>query len=148
VFVDYQPEGSAEPTRYEFNAKRIRASTAALLESLYRKLSGGNEVTLDAIWLGASQGNATAVRVVLWHCLSQTHATLRIEDVDPYMGEVEVHFSAGELDDLRVQVARNKRMSEAQKEAYLGELEALAVGAEPSEAEGKAPSSDSSTSTG
>jgi hypothetical protein len=146
MFITEKPEGQA-PTRYEFDAKRISMSRAAMLESRFKKLSGEDQVTLELMRMSAIQGGAAAQRVILWHCKNVLHPVLKIEDVDPLMGEVEVKPSAGEIEELRAAVANNTGLNDAQRELILASLDTLAGEPEESD-EGKAPSSDSETSTG
>ncbi len=146
MHITYTPEGQS-PQRYEFDAKRITMSRAAMLESRFKKLSGEDTATIELLRMSAIQGGAAAQRVILWHVLNLEHPTLRIEDVDPLMAEVEVKASKGEIDELRDAVARNTGLNDSQREMILASLDDLRGDAEDSY-EGKAPSTDSETSTG
>jgi hypothetical protein len=145
MFITEKPEGQP-PQRYEFDAKRISMSRATMLESRFKKLSGDDQATLELIRMSAIQGGAAAQRVILWHCKNVLHPTLPIEDVDPLMGEVEVKPSAGEIEELRAAAASAPGLNDSQREMLLASIDAL--GGEPEDDVGKAPSGDSETSTG
>lgn len=149
MFITETTEGD-EPQRYEFNAKRITLSRAAMLETRYKKLSGDDSATVEQIWLGAIQGGAVAQRVILWHCKNVIHPTLKIEDVDPFVGEVEVRPSTGEVEQLRAAVETNKALDDRTRELMLGSLEAMVEAQVESEVDeaGKAPSPSSDDATG
>lgn len=138
MLVKYMPEGQA-PTEWDFNPDKVRVVEAEMIE----KRSGLSW----AKWVEAIQaGHAHARRVLLWHLQKKDHHTLRLEDVDFCMGELEIDYSLSDLQKLRSQVA-DSSMDDKSKAEMLDRLDleiATRLGKEELEAEdlGKAPSSE------
>jgi hypothetical protein len=147
VKVTYRPEGATAPQVFDFDHKRLPMSRATMLEARYKYLTGDGE-SIELIQMAAIQGGAAAKRVVLWHCLNLVHATLRIEDVDAPVGEVDVTPSAGEIRELRDAISRQRNLPDYQREALLSSLDAMAADATEELEEGKAPSASSDATTG
>lgn len=108
MHITYKPE-DGEQQVWEFDPGRIRAGVAEVIEKRF----GAN---FDMWRDGVRAGNAKARRVLLWHLLRQTHATLRYEDTpDFYMDELLVEFSVSELLELRERLERAS-MDESMRE--------------------------------
>ncbi len=139
--VTYSPEGGDEQA-WEWDPDRVRQTQAEMVEKRYGKPWAQFVIDVQA-------GNAKSRRVLLWHLLTQQHHTLRYEDTpDFYMGELEVEHSLSELTEIRDR-ALKASMPEDEREQLLtaldlGITEQLAQGEEL----GKAPSSESGSSTG
>jgi len=146
VFVTYKPDGSAEPTRWDFKPGRIRAVQSALLEKLFSKLSGEKQ-TYEQFKAAVQQGSSAARRVLLWHLQSLDHPTLRIEDVDYAEDELLVEFSRGELEDMRETIAKVKGVDEEQRSLMLGAIDTQIESAQE-DGGGKARLTTSASGTG
>lgn len=139
MLVKYMPEGQEKPTEWDFNPDRVRVTEAEMIE----KRSGLSW----SKWVEAIQaGNANARRVLLWHLQKKTHHTLRLEDVDFCMGELEIDYSLTDLQVLRAKVEASS-MSDKEKADVIDRLDleiANRLDKEELDAEdlGKAPSND------
>lgn len=143
MLVKYTPEGQSEPTEWDFNPDRVRSIDAEMIE----KRSGLNY----SKWVEAIQaGSAHARRVLLWHLQRKDHHTLRLEDVDFFMGDLEIDYSVADLQKLRAQVDASA-MDDVSKRDMLDRLDleiANRLGKDELTADdlGKAPSSDAASS--
>jgi hypothetical protein len=125
VFVVYTPE-NGDPNAWEFNPRRVRSSQAILIENRYGK-------QWDVFVADLMRGSMSARRVLLWHLIRQTHATLRFEDTpDFFPEELVVEFSRAELVSMREAVDENSGISDEDKAIMLSaidtEIEKAAVG--------------------
>ncbi len=137
MLIIHTPEG-AEPKTYNCDFRKISLSRATMLESRYQKLTGDTTATLEQLRMSAIQGGSAATRVSLWHVLDLEHmGKVRIEDVDPLVGEVEVKASKFEVDQLRDAVAKNSGLSDSQREMILSGLDSMATD-DPADDTGKA----------
>lgn len=119
MIVTYKPAGSAART-WDFSPRDLPMSRATIIERAF----GGEKATIDQ-WTGeVMRGGAHARRVLIWSLLSVEHATLRLADVDPKFGEVEVDFSLAEMTQLRDEVAA-KRVRGDQAKAEKAEMLAM-----------------------
>ncbi len=96
MHITYTPEDPAEaPQSWEFDPGKVRASVAEVIEKRY----GGS---FDEFQAGVQQGQTRARRVLLWHLMTQQHATLRFEDTpDFYSDAVKVQYGVKELQRIR-----------------------------------------------
>lgn len=156
MFVVYQPEGAAEPTRYEFRPGRIRSGDASTILRHYRRLSGNQQATWEGFkGLACPAGDPEAKRLMLWFCQRADHPKLRIDDVDPFDDEVSVESDRTELEALRLMVLASKGMGEGQRELMLDRIDLDLAALDQPEgdvatvdddvAEGKAPGSTSTS---
>lgn len=145
MLITYSPEG-APPEMFDCDFRKISLSRATMLESRYQKLTGNTTATLEELRMSAIQGGSAATRVALWHVLDLQHmGKVRIEDVDPLVGEVEVKASKAEIDQLRDAIAKNTGLSDSQREMILAGLDAMSA---PEDTSGKAASTTSEAVTG
>jgi hypothetical protein len=134
MFVIYTPEGDTEQ-RWEWDPKKVRGIEAEEIEARMHPLMW------DEFQMALLKGGARARRVLLWHLQKKTHASLKLEDVDYAMGELQVEFSAPELHQLRAQLAEATGIDEQQREAALAAIDKeLESAADADGAAGKAPS--------
>jgi len=133
MHVTYKPEDGTS-TEWDFDAGRVRASTAEVIEKRY----GENWESWVA---GVSSGNIRARRVLLWHLLTRDHPTLRYEDTpDFFADELLVQFSSAELAALRERVSKADIAAE-RRESMLAAIDletAEAVKREAESGSGKA----------
>lgn len=142
MHVTYAPQDPADGDRgeWDFDPDRVRQSAAEMIEKRYGDRYAEFIKQVQA-------GEARARRVLLWHLMSKTHPTLRLENVpDFYMGELEVDYSVSDLQKLRGQVAESS-MADKEREEMVERLDLeiatrLGKGDEPLDASdlGKAPS--------
>lgn len=135
--VVYSPEGQAVQ-EWDFLPARIRESAAEMIERKYGKLIGEKQVPFEQFRMAALQDSASARRVLLWHLLSRTHHTIRIEDVDPMRGELKVTASRTELGELRTALETAGGMDDDQRAAMLAAIDAQMAAAPEDEETGKA----------
>lgn len=114
MFITYQGDGDAEPTRFEFDPDDVTSREGQAIE----KAMGGNAPSFD-MWLELLRaGNMRARTVLLWHLLKQAHPGLRMEDVPDFKRKhLVVEMSVAELRELRERVAKTK-MDPSVREAF------------------------------
>ena len=143
MFVTYSPEDGAEPQRWTFDPKRVRAGRAEMIE----RRAG---VNWDAWLIAVQSGSMRARRVLLWHLMTTDHPTMRSEDVPDFLaGEVLVEHSAAELVEIRARVA-TATLPVDQRETVLAALDgdiSAAIAREGQEPEGKARSKSAESDT-
>jgi hypothetical protein len=148
--VTYQPEDPAEGDEavWNFRPSRIRESRGEMIEKRYAKLLGEKSVAFEAWRMAVLQGQSSARRVLLWHLRDLTHpGKIRIEDVDPYKGELTVDASKSELLELRGTLEQVAGLDDEQRELMLASIDAQILAA-PDDDGGKAPSPTSEDATG
>jgi hypothetical protein len=111
MFVIYTPDGQ-DAQRWEWEPKKVRGLEAEEIEARA-------DVTWDQFQMKLMEGSARCRRVLLWHLQKKTHATLKLEDVDYAMGELQVEFSAPELHLLRERLVDAEGIDEAQRATAL-----------------------------
>lgn len=130
----YRPDGGDEQT-WIYKPSKIRAGDAELIERRVGMPWGDFNTAL-------AHGSILCRRALLWHFLRKTHPTLRFEDVDFALDELELQFDREEWTTIREQVATAKLPAgtpEELRETMLAELEKQA--ADAPEPPGKAPAS-------
>lgn len=130
MYLVYQPEGSAEPTRWAYNPRKIMSAEREKIE----KLTGRD-------WSDFTQavmkGNSLCRRALLFVFLKREHPVTRFEDVDFAWDELRLEHSRGELLLIREQVAENAPPE--QRDSVLASLdEDIAAAEDDPESEGKA----------
>jgi hypothetical protein len=131
MYLVYRPE-DGEEQRWTFNPKKIRAAEAEALE----KRTGWD---FEEFGLHLLKGSVLARRALLWTYLRRVHHTLRFEDVDFAVGEVELQYDKDELTLMREQVEKTHGGSDAERVQMLAALDEQI--ADAPEAEGKASAS-------
>lgn len=112
MWVTYQPE-SGDQQEWEFDADRVRAAEAELIEKRYGE-------TWEMWKAGIQQGSIRARRVLLWHLMRRQHHTLRYEDTpDFYTGEVVVEYNTTELGAMRDAVLQISDPDKAEERAAI-----------------------------
>lgn len=150
MIVTYSPDGQ-EAQVWSFNARRVRESRIEMIERRLGKLVGEKGgVPYDQFQVDLMQGSASARRVLLWHLLSLEHPSLRIDDVDPLRGELEVEPTKQELAEWRDTFVAIGGESEddPQRELMLKELDRRIAAAPDDDDGGKAPAPTSASATG
>lgn len=109
MIVTYTP-GDGPAQTFVFTPGAVRASRAEMIE---RRWAGGNDPeagpsTYKRWLLCLEQGEAKAIRVLLWHILSILHPGLKFEDVDPGIDEVKITPSGDEIDRQIDMIRRSK----------------------------------------
>lgn len=114
--VDANGEETGNGWEKEFNPGRIKASRAEMIEKRYGQRY--------AEWVKEIQaGEAKARRVLVWHLLSATHPTFKMEDVPDFeFGELELDYSVADLQKLRNEVSESA-MDDAAKSETLDRLD-------------------------
>lgn len=94
MFLIYQPEGQAEPTRWRYNPKKLMAVEREDLE----RRTGRNfsEFTTDVL-----KGNSLCRRALLFTFLRRDHPKTRFEDVDFAWDELTLEYSKQEYERMR-----------------------------------------------
>jgi len=133
VFLVYKPEGSAEPTRWRYNPRKIMSAERENIE----RLTGRNwtEFTKDVV-----QGSSICRRALLFTFLKRDHLGTggpRFDDIDFAWDELDLEYSKGELTQMREAAADG--VPAAQRAAVLARFESMiAEAVEDPEEEGKA----------
>lgn len=146
--VTYTPADDDQQV-WDFVPGRIRESRGEMIEKRYAKLIGEKSSNFEQFRLGVLQGQSSARRVLLWHFLDLPHpGRVKIEDVDPLKGELEVEASKTELVDMRAILAQmGNPDDDVQLQIQLAAIDAQ-IEAAPDDDEGKAPSKTSDDVTG
>ncbi len=146
--VTYTQRGASEPQVWDFRPDDIFETDAEMIERRWAKLIGEKSAAFDAWRLMVLQGQASARRVLLWHCQDRDHrGRIRIDNVNPRRGELVVEASKAELVDMRG-VLEHAGMDEIQREVVLAQLDAQIAAAPEDDDQGKAapsPTSDDVT---
>jgi hypothetical protein len=98
VHFVYTPEGG-ERQEWPFSPRKLKASEA---ESLEKRAGWDLEEFMEHL----AKGSILARRALLWMFLRRVHLSLRFEDVDFTVDEVEVQFDKGELTAIRAEVEK------------------------------------------
>lgn len=142
MLVTYRPEESdTEPQTWEFDARKVRASRAEMIE----RRAGENWET----WLmGVQQGSMRARRVLLWHLLSMPHPGMRFEDTpDFYAGELEVQHTKAELSQMRERITKAGLPEDQAAQVLMAIDLEMAEAPEGVDDGGKAPSKNGDSTT-
>lgn len=127
----YRPE-SGEREEWWFDPNKTRSQEAEAIE----RRTGWDWAEFGQHLMS---GSVLARRALLWTFQKRVHHTLRFEDVDFAVGEVELEYSADELEHLRDAVAEQSHLTRAERESALAELAKQIDQARPGP--GKAPAS-------
>lgn len=134
--VIYSPEG-AEQRAWNFDLTRLRASEAEGIEKVWRA-GGGEPATLEG-WRGfIMMGSARAQRILVWFLLRKEAPTLKFQDFDPFVGEIEVQLSSKELRESLVGVEKSKARTGDEKAAREAKIEQFHAWIEEAEDEERA----------
>jgi hypothetical protein len=148
MIVNYRPDGQESQT-WNFQPSKVRESRIEMIERRLGKLVGEKGgVPFDQFQAELMQGSASARRVLLWHLLSQTHPTLRIEDVDPLREELDVQATKQELAVYRDAYVSIAGEDDPQREMVLADLDRRIAGAPDDVDGGKALPLNSESVTG
>lgn len=121
----YTPEGG-ERQEWVYAPAKVRAGEAEMLERRTGMTWGDFNQQL-------ARGSVLARRALLWHFLRRTHATLRFEDVDFALDELELQFDRAEWAHIRKAVEEAKLPEgtpDEMRETVLAEIDREAAGAE------------------
>lgn len=94
MYLVYQPEGQAEPTRWKYNPKKLMSIEREDIER--RTQRNFAQFTTDVL-----QGNSLCRRALLFTFLRRDHAKVRFEDVDFAWDELRLEYSRGEWTEMR-----------------------------------------------
>lgn len=120
--VVHKPRGGESRT-YQLDTLRMRASEGETVEAAWRGF--GDPPTLAGWRQGLLSGSARATRIALWWVLRKTAPTLKLKDVDPEIGEVEIDLGVQELSAIRNGVADVKAKTDEEKEEKEEKLKLL-----------------------
>lgn len=95
MYLIYQPEGSDEPQRFKYNARRGLMSVER--EDIERR-TGQNYAEFTQAVL---QGNSLCRRALLFTFLRREHRKLKWEDVDFQWDELRLEYSKQEWERMR-----------------------------------------------
>lgn len=115
MYLVYQPEGSEEPKRWQYNPLKLMSAEREMLEK--RTDRNFSEFTKDVV-----QGSSLCRRALLYLYLKREHPPTRWDDVDFAWDELTLEFSRGELQAMRDEVA--EKMTGPEREASLAQLDA------------------------
>ncbi|MFE2352205.1 hypothetical protein [Kitasatospora cineracea] len=134
MYLTYQPEGSAEPTRWKYDPKKLLSPEMERLEKLTDRAYGQFVMDVQA-------GHALCRRALLFIFLKRQHPTLKFDEVTFAWDQVDFVYSRGELLEMRAEAAENAAPD--RRDAALAQIDAALVDAFD-EDEGKAqpPSAD------
>lgn len=105
MFLIYQPEGQAEPTRWRYNPKKLMSVEREDLER--RTGKNFSEFTTSVL-----QGNSLCRRALLFTYLRRDHPKTRFEDVDFAWDELTLEYSRQEWEQMREKVLETKHGDE------------------------------------
>ncbi|MCY0930782.1 hypothetical protein OTB20_32255 [Streptomyces sp. H27-H1] len=130
MYLVYQPDGSDEPKRWNYNPRKIMSAERERIE----KITGRD-------WSDFTQavvkGNSLCRRALLFVFLKREHPPTRFEDVDFAWEELRLEHTRGELLLIREQVVDTAPAD--QREAILANLDQdIAEAEDDSATEGKA----------
>ncbi len=128
MYLNYQPEGSDEPTRWRYDPRRLMCAEREKIESLTGK--DYSDFTKAVV-----NGNARCRRALLFVFLKRDHPKTKFEDVDFAWDELKLVHTRQELELIRAEVA--KTLSGDQLAAALEQLDAEIADA-PEDEGGKA----------
>lgn len=144
MIVTLQVEGQERPLRWSFDPRRVPMSAAEVIERRW-----STDAPSYAAWMQAvEQGSARARRVLVWWLQHREHPSMRFEDVDPAVGDVEVEYTREELERAIAEVQQVKSLTPEERTAVLTSLERQLADLPEDDESGKAPSSSSSKTSG
>jgi hypothetical protein len=130
MYLVYQPEGSDEPKRWEYNPRKLMSAEREALE----KRTGRD---FSEFTQGVLKGNSQCRRALLHLFLKRDHPGVRYEDVDFAWDELKLVQTRAELMFVREQAAEHAAAED--REAMLAGLDKAIAEADDdgSEDEGK-----------
>lgn len=114
MYLVYHPEGSEEPTRWQYNPRKIMSAEREMLER--RTGRTFSEFTQDVI-----KGGSLARRALLFMFLKRDTPGVRFDDVDFAWDELTLEHSKAELQEIRADAA--DRMTGDERAAVLAQLD-------------------------
>ncbi|MEV8395915.1 MULTISPECIES: hypothetical protein [unclassified Streptomyces] len=105
MFLIYQPEGQAEPTRWRYNPKKLMSVEREDIE----RRTGRNFSDFTTAVL---QGNSLCRRALLFTFLRRDHPKTKFEDVDFAWDELKLDYSRQEWQRFREGVLENQHGDE------------------------------------
>ncbi|MEW1719774.1 hypothetical protein [Streptomyces sp. NPDC093109] len=100
MFLVYQPEGQAEPTRWRYNPKKLMSVEREDIE----RRTGKN---FSDFTTAVVQGNSLCRRALLFTFLRREHPKTKFEDVDFAWDELKLEYSRQELEKIRANLLEN-----------------------------------------
>ncbi|MDX3024074.1 hypothetical protein [Streptomyces acidiscabies] len=129
MYLVYQPEGQAEPTRWKYNPRKIMSAEREWIER--RTERNWSDFTKDAV-----QGSSLCRRALLYVFLKREHPTVKWDDVDFAWDELKLEYTKAELIEIRSTVADSATGEE--RETVLSKLDGeIAEAYEDPEDQGK-----------
>ncbi|KJS60655.1 hypothetical protein [Streptomyces rubellomurinus] len=114
MYLVYQPEGSDEPQRWQYQPTKLMSAEREKLERLTgRDFSDFTKAVIS--------GNSLCRRALLFVFLKREHPTTRFEDVDFAWDELRLEHSRAELQMIREQAADS--VPADQRDAVLAQLD-------------------------
>jgi hypothetical protein len=89
VYLVYQPEGSDEPTRWQYNPRKLMSAEREAIE----KHTG---MPFAEFTQAVMKGSSVCRRALLWVMLKRDHPTTKYGDVDFAWDELRLEFSKQE----------------------------------------------------
>ncbi|MYV64435.1 hypothetical protein GT043_00320 [Streptomyces sp. SID2131] len=105
MYLVYQPEGQAEPTRWRYNPRKLMSVEREDIER--RTGKNFSEFTTAVL-----QGNSLCRRALLYTFLRREHTRTRFDDVDFAWDELRLEYSRQELMEMREKVAASTHGAE------------------------------------
>lgn len=115
MFVVYRP-GDGDQQKWTFKPRKLKSQEAEGIE----KRTGW---TYQEFVLKLQQGSTLARRALLWTFLRRTHHTIRFEDIDFSLDELEVSMDKGELAELRKSLEKFEFDDEATRRMALAQVD-------------------------
>jgi hypothetical protein len=89
VYLVYQPEGSDEPTRWQYNPRKLMSAEREAIER-------HTELPFAEFTQAVMKGSSVCRRALLWVMLKRDHPTTRYADVDFAWDELKLEFAKQE----------------------------------------------------
>ncbi|MFC8290074.1 hypothetical protein ACFUJ0_06070 [Streptomyces sp. NPDC057242] len=105
MYLVYQPEGQAEPTRWRYNPRRLMSVEREDIE----RRTGRN---FSEFTTAVLQGNSLCRRALLYTFLRRDHPRTKFDDVDFAWDELTLEYSRQELMEMRENVAASMHGAE------------------------------------
>jgi hypothetical protein len=137
VILNYSPaEGDKQV--FPFKPEKLMSVEAEILERI-------TDWTFAEFQMKLISGSARARRCMLWILQKRQHPTLRLDDVQPLVGEVELEFEREELLNMRDAAEASRQGSEQDRENVIALVNQL-LEASSDDTAPKAPVSDAESS--
>lgn len=132
MYLRYHPEGSEEPTIFNYNPKKMMSAERELIEKK-------TNFTFEQFHTKLLEGSSICRRVLLFVMLKRTAPGIRFEDVDFAWGECELGLYKHEIEEMQEQVEKSSA-PDGQREEALRQLREMLADAVEDPDSGKAPS--------